>query len=480
MQRSKIVPIVAMVAITMTTASDAFGDATQRSGGGQSTVAPVAEAQRPAQPNIVLILTDDQRFDELRHLPAIQDKLVERGMNLRRAFVVNSLCCPSRATILTGTYSHTTGVYLNGDGGAGGFPDFRDGSTVATWLRGAGYRTGLFGKYLNHYESARYIPPGWTHWRGLVGPNSKYYDYDVSIGGRLVHHGSQPRDYATDVFAKMTANRIRAVPAGAPLFAYYAPPAPHGPYTAPPRYLTASAGSLPHYPSFNEADVSDKPRWIRTQSRMSSWGVQAAQTSWTLKHRTMLAVDDAVRKIVRALADTGRLHNTLLVFTSDNGLSLGEHRLHYKMNAFEESIRVPMIVRWDGRIGAGTASRHLATNMDLAPTFAAAAGVAAPASVEGRSLIPLLRHGRVVRRSFLIEHQHSGRPEDPPTYCAIRTARWKLVHNVGDRGELYNLKRDPWELQNLIERPRTKRIRRALMQRLRGLCDPRPPGMPDF
>ena len=125
-----------------------------------------------AQPNIVLILTDDQRFDKLAHLPAIDGQLVRRGMLLRRAFVVNSLCCPSRSTILTGAYSHTTGIYLNGDGGAGGFPDFRDASTVATWLRRGGYRTGLFGKYLNHYEHAAYIPPGWSHWRGLVGTNS--------------------------------------------------------------------------------------------------------------------------------------------------------------------------------------------------------------------------------------------------------------------------------------------------------------------
>jgi N-acetylglucosamine-6-sulfatase len=480
MQRSKIVPVIAIVAIVMTTSFDAVGGGSQPRGTGEPAAGSHPEQQTRAQPNIVLILTDDQRFDELRHLPAIGSKLVGRGMNLRRAFVVNSLCCPSRATILTGTYSHTTGIYLNGDGGAGGFPDFRDGSTIATWLRDAGYRTGLFGKYLNHYESARYIPPGWTHWRGLVGPNSAYYDYDVSIHGRRVHHGSRPRDYATDVFGSMTAHWIRTVPASAPLFAYYAPPAPHGPYTPPRRYLTTSVGSMPHYRSFNEADVSDKPGWIRTRPRLGSSGVQAAQTSWTLQHRTLLAVDDAVRRIVRALADTGRLHNTLLVFTSDNGLSLGEHRLHYKMNAFEESIRVPMVVRWDGRIPAGTVSRHLATNMDLAPTFVAAAGAAAPAGVEGRSLLPLLGNDRVVRRSFLIEHKHSWLPEDPPTYCAIRTTRWKLVHNVGDRGELYNLARDPWELRNLIGRRGARRIHRVLLRRLRRLCDPRPPGMPDF
>jgi arylsulfatase A-like enzyme len=480
MQRSKIVPIVAMAAIAMTTASDGAGDAGRRAGQSETSAAPAAEVQAATPPNIVLILTDDQRFDELAHLPAIHGKLMHQGMNLRRAFVVNSLCCPSRATILTGAYSHTTGIYLNGDGGAGGFAGFDDGSTIATWLRGAGYRTGLFGKYLNHYDRPRYIPPGWSHWRALLGANSAYYDYDVAIDGRRVHHGHRPRDYATDVFGSMTARWIRDVPAGKPLFAYYAPPAPHGPYTPPRRYQTTAVGAMPTHPSFNERDVSDKPRWIRSKPRLSSLAVEQVRYQWTLKHRTLLAVDDAVRNIVDALADTGRLHNTLLVFTSDNGLSMGEHRLRYKMNAFEESIRVPMIVRWDGHVSDGSASHRLATNMDLAPTFAAVAGVETPAGVEGRSLLPLLRRGRTVRRSFLVEHQNSARPEDPPTYCAIRTVRWKLVHNVGNGDELYNLARDPWERHNLMGRAHTRRIRRTLMTRLRVLCDPRPPGMPDF
>jgi arylsulfatase A-like enzyme len=226
--------------------------------------------------------------------------------------------------------------------------------------------------------------------------------------------------------------------------------------------------------------VSDKPGWIRRKPPLPSRAVQQTADDWVAQYRTLLAVDDAVGRIVHALADTGRLQNTLLVFTSDNGLSLGEHRLRSKMNAFEESVRVPMVVRWDGHIAAGTASRRLATNMDLAPTFAAAAGVATPSSVEGRSLLPLLLRGRTVRRSFLIEHQYSARPEDPPTYCAIRTVHWKLVHNVGNRTELYSLAHDPWELHNLIGRRGTKRIRRVLMRRLRRLCDPPPPGMPAF
>jgi len=160
MRMWKIVPVAITCVIAMTVSLEAARSGQPPNGGGDTAVqAEVVRAS--ARPNIVLILTDDQRFDELAHLPAIDGQLVRRGMLLRRAFVVNSLCCPSRSTILTGAYSHTTGIYLNGDGGAGGFPDFRDASTVATWLRRGGYRTGLFGKYLNHYEHAAYIPPGW-------------------------------------------------------------------------------------------------------------------------------------------------------------------------------------------------------------------------------------------------------------------------------------------------------------------------------
>jgi N-acetylglucosamine-6-sulfatase len=434
---------------------------------------------RPA-PNIVLILTDDQRFDELRYLPAIQHGLIDKGMTLHRAFVVNSLCCPSRSTILTGEYSHSTGIYLNGDGGSGGFPDFHDGSTIATWLHAAGYRTGLFGKYLNHYESPRYIPPGWTHWRALVGSNSEYYNYGVSLGGRLIHHGYRPLDYATDVFGNMTASWIRSAPTRRPLFAYYAPPAPHGPYTPPPRYASVGAPPMPIYPSYNERDPQDKPRWVRAKPLLTPSQVASTRAGWASKHRTLMAVDDAVSRIIDALRDTNRLHNTMIVFTSDNGLSMGEHRLRYKMNAFEESIRVPMIIRWDGHIPAGSDSRDLATNMDLAPTFAAAAGVRTSGPVEGVSLLPLLRRGREVRSSFLIEHQFSNRPEDPPTYCAIRTVRWKMVHNVDGGNELYNVRRDPWELHNVISRPAMLKVRSHLLRHLRRLCDPRPPGMPAF
>ena len=197
MHRRQFIPAMVVVA--------ALALALLPQGGGGPGQPPATAAGTPApaapRPNIILILTDDMRVDELRHMPTVRARLKARGITLTRSFVVNSLCCPSRAAILTGTYSHTNRVYLNGDKGVGGFPDFRDGATLPVWLRRAGYRTALIGKYLNNYSPGSYVPPGWTDWRALVGKNAAFYEHDVSIDGSVVHHGSEPDDYATDVLS---------------------------------------------------------------------------------------------------------------------------------------------------------------------------------------------------------------------------------------------------------------------------------------
>jgi N-acetylglucosamine-6-sulfatase len=338
----------------------------------------------------------------------------------------------------------------------------------------------LFGKYLNHYNVGSYVPPGWSTWRALVGANSMYYDYDLSLNGTMQHFASAPEDYATDVYARMAANFIRTTPTGKPLFLYFAPPAPHGPTTPPRRYANAlPTVRLPRYPDFNEADVSDKPTWVRRQDPLSSAAIDGMRARWLHAAQTLLAVDDAVATITKALAETGRLHDTLIVFTSDNGLSYGEHRLMGKLNPYEESIRVPMVVRWDGHVPAGSVSMHLAANVDLAPTFAAVAGATHP-SLEGVSLVPLLHHDRLVHRALLVEHQFGGYKQDPPTDCQIRTGRWTLITYASGAPELYDLRADPYELRNVVAAPSLATTRHRLMGRVRVLCDPRPPGMPRF
>jgi N-acetylglucosamine-6-sulfatase len=437
-------------------------------------------ARAGAHPNIVLILTDDQRCDQLSHMPFVQEHLIDRGRRLKRYFVANPLCCPSRTTTLTGLYSHSTGIYLNGDGPAGGFDDFRDRSTIATWLQDAGYRTGLFGKYLNHYDRGGYVPPGWNTWRGLVGVNSSYYDYDLSRNGTMQHFSSASDDYATDVYGRMASNFVRTTPADKPLFLYFAPPAPHGPTTPPPRYENALSNvRMPRYPDYQrerrvrQTHVAPKVEPAVVGTRRRDAGTMGAHRPDPNGGGRCRGQDHEGARSDR------RLHNTLIVFTSDNGLSYGEHRLMGKLTPYEDSVRVPMVVRWDGRVPPGTVSMRLAANVDLAATSATAAHAAHP-TLEGVSLLPLLRHDMLVHRALLVEHQHGRYRQDPPTYCQIRSESWTLIRYASGSTELYNVRADPYELRNAASSPALATKRHHLMARLRVLCSPRPPGMPRF
>jgi N-acetylglucosamine-6-sulfatase len=443
-------------------------------------------------PNIVLILTDDQTVDELGHMPTVASELIGKGVEFTNAFVSNPLCCPSRASILTGRYSHGTDVYRN-QPPHGGFDTFtpEDGSTIATWLHQADpeYWTGLVGKYLNGYEST-YEPPGWDVWDAQHvedSPKGGYYDYDMSIGGTLVHYGTGASDYSTDVLAGYATRFIRSAPSTRPLFLYFAPHAPHGPATPPKRYLKSLPG-LPRYrpPNFNEADMSDKPGWAQQLPLLTKDKIGKKVDHFRRKQfRSLLAVDDAVRNILGALSDTGRLNDTLLVFMSDNGLGNGSHRWLTKTVPWEESIRVPLIVRYDPITrDAATVDGHLLLNIDLAPTFAAAAGVDAPGA-EGASFLPLLESPDAPwRQDFLIEHLRGlgGQASRVPTYCGVRTTDFKYVEYETEvdgvlqvEEELYDLKADPFELTNLAAQVEWSDVKAALHQRMVTLCNPPPP-----
>jgi arylsulfatase A-like enzyme len=430
------------------------------------------------RPDIVLIVTDDQRWDSLDGMPQVQRHLVSKGVRFSNAFVVDPLCCPSRASILTGSYAHTTGVYAN-SGPHGGWRAFRRGSeasTIATWLQDAGYRTGLFGKYLNGYRALE-IPPGWDRVFAFISARPSYFGYTVNDDGVEVPYGFDPMDYAADVVADEAARFIQTTPRDEPIFLWVGESAPHQPAVPAPRHEGATVPDAPPPPpSFNEADVSDKPRHIRELGTLGPGAVAEARERGA---RSLLAVDDAVGRIVEALRESGRLETTMIVFTSDNGRSLGEHRWNYKLAPYEETIRVPLVVRFDALgSGAGVVG-ELALNVDLAPTFAEIAGIQPPEEVEGRSLVPLLLADRAGwRRDFLIEHLRMPRHGNPeiPTYCAIRSVRWKYVrYETGER-ELYDLRRDPYELENVASVPGRTRLLRRMERRLIEECDPPPPG----
>ena len=304
-----------------------------------------ARTDRSNPPNIVLILSDDQRADTLAAMPNVRELLAARGTTFENAFVSNSLCCPSRTTILTGSYSHLTGVYGN-RAPYGGFRSFRDSSTLATWLDDAGYETALVGKYLNDYETS-YVPPGRDDWVAFAG-DPGYYNYRLNVNGDLRRFGRRPEHYSTTTLAGYATRFVRK--AKRPFFLMFAPYAPHAPAVAPPTGPRRETVAAPlASPASRELDVSDKPDHIRALTPLSRRERRRTESFRGRQLRAIGGVDSAVGRIVHALEDTGQLDNTLVIFTSDNGVSWGEHRLgaERKLVPYEGAIHVPLVMRYD-------------------------------------------------------------------------------------------------------------------------------------
>jgi N-acetylglucosamine-6-sulfatase len=434
---------------------------------------PTDRNRSPKGPNILLILTDDQRYDTLHVMPEVRRLLVREGMRFDRAIVSDPLCCPSRSAILTGRYAHTTGVYANG-GPNGGWESFKpsESSTIATALQGAGYRTALIGKYLNGYgvSGEPYVPPGWDDWLAFSHGGPQYFDYTMYSGARgNITFGARPRDYSTDLISRRAVSFIRGVPEGRPFFLMVTPYAPHAGFIPAPRYEGNLADAPVRLgPAVNEADVSDKPLHIRKEHTEPAEVLRArTRQQW----ETLLAVDDLVAKVLGALRDTGRAENTLVIYMSDNGFSNREHRWVGKLVPYEESIRVPLIIRFPGTVPAGVRSSALVSNVDLAPTIADLAGVSLP--MDGVSLRPLLTDpASSVRNEVVLEHKRWG--NQVPTFCGVRTRRFVFAHYVTGEEELYDLERDPWELENVVSAMPAKA--NELRSLTRSLCEPVPPG----
>jgi N-acetylglucosamine-6-sulfatase len=428
-------------------------------------------ASAATQPSIVLILTDDQRWDTLAAMPTVGREIVARGVTFTNAFATNPRCCPSRASILTGRYSHGTGVYT-----VPGFAAFDDSSTVATWLQDRGYRTGLIGKYLVGYPG-EFIPPGWDDWSAF-SRGTNYYNYALWTNGAEELRGDRPVDYSTDVLANKATSFIRSTDVRTPLFLLYAPFAPHGrsgdrlQATPAPRHAGAFAEiEAWRPPAYNETDVSDKPSWIRNRGLFSTDLIARGDAFRESQLESLLAVDDAVGEIVAALEETGRLANTMIVFVSDNGHAWGEHRWFNKAVPYEESIRVPLVIRYDPLTSSGWKDGHIVANVDLAPTLAQLAGAQAPGA-EGMSVLPLLeRRGVAWRRDLLLENL--GPPI--PTYCGVRSNRYTYVQYRRGEEELYDLAVDRYQLQNRALDPLFRQAIVTFRSRLQTLCNPPPP-----
>ena len=404
--------------------------------------------------------------------------LVGGGTSFENAIVPLSLCCPSRATLLTGQYAQNHQVYTNG-GETGGYERFftlgLEESTVAVALQAAGYRTVLLGKYLNGYplaEDPLHVPPGWTEWYSPVSGNPySNFNYVMNENGTPVLYQDDEGDYLTDVISeKASAFIVGASNAGDPFFVYLAPYAPHWPATPAPRHENLFPGvHAPRTPSFNEEDVSDKPSFIADLPPLNLLQIAAIDDQHRIRLQSLQAVDEMIASLIVTLQVTGQLENTYFFFTSDNGYHLGQHRLQAgKYYGYEKDLRVPLLVRGPG-VTPGSSVSALASEVDLVPTFAELAGVSLLLASDGRSLAPLLASPTppddwrqiLFFEEYPLAGQEPEQPADgtlePPDADAVEaglrfdgltTASYKYVEYESGEREYYDLVADPDELEN--------------------------------
>jgi arylsulfatase A-like enzyme len=422
------------------------------------------------QPNIVFVLTDDLSWDLVRYLPQVR-RLQSEGLTFNDYVVTDSLCCPSRSSILTGRFPHDTGVYTNGgdDGGFGYFHSHgEEADTFATALRAKGYHTAMMGKYLNGYQpgdtqggTRPYVPPGWSEW-DVAGNGYPEFNYDLNENHTVVHHGSRPPDYLTDVLAGSGAAFInRSARTHTPFMLEIATFAPHAPYTPAPRDTNDFPGlTAPRGAAFDTLPT-EAPPWLAGRTPLTAAEKQTIDVAFRKRAQAVQAVDDLIASVRSALATAGVADDTYVVFSSDNGYHMGQYRLNPgKMTAFDTDIRVPLIVAGPG-VPAGKASGAAVANIDLAPTFAQIGGAPVPPTVDGHSLLPLLHGGSGAnwRTANLVEHHGPDTRADdpdlpapgsgnPPSYEALRTDRYTYVEYVDGSREYYDLIRDPLELHN--------------------------------
>ena len=419
----------------------------------------------------MFVLTDDLAWNLVRYMPHVL-QMQRQGVTFSNYFVTDSLCCPSRASILTGRFPHDTRVFDNSPP-EGGYSVFHERGeereTFAVALQRRGYRTALMGKYLNGYKPAAhegagtaYVPPGWSEW-DVAGNGYPEYGYRMNSDGRVRTYGYRASDYLTNVLAgKGIAFIDRSAAQRRPFLLELATFAPHAPYTPAPSDVKSFPGlHAPRTPAFNTVG-SNEPAWLSRFAPLGSAQIASIDRAFRRRAQAVQAVDRMIAEIEAELAAKGLARNTYIVFSSDNGLHMGEHRLQPgKLTAFDTDIRVPLIVTGPA-VPAGTAVKQLAENIDLCPSFEQLAGAPVPASVDGRSLLALM-HGRrpsAWRKEILVEHHgrvvDRGDPDlptqgagNPPSYEAIRSEHSLFVEYTTGEREYYDLRRDPFELNNI-------------------------------
>jgi N-acetylglucosamine-6-sulfatase len=460
----------ALVGVSLALALSAFG-------------APTGSTKARPSSNVILILLDDATVEDMQYMPAVQKLLVNEGTTFTFNYVPDPLCCPSRATILTGQYPHNHRV-LDNVAPLGGASVFNDTNTIATYLNDD-YRTGIFGKYFNDFDTLRYVPPGWDTWKVAVRGVYNYAHTTESINGKLHRFNT----YMTNLYGSQARSFVSsAIRSGHPFFAYVPFVAPHvgtphetaddppSPYVAA-KYRDSYAGpTLPDDPSVNEEDVSDKRLELQQLPLLTPEQIAVIRQQLAQRREALQSVDDQVRAMVNRVTRLGQADNTYFIFTSDNGYMQGQHRIGFgKKVAYEPSTRVPLVIRGPG-ITAGATYNKVTGLQDLTPTILSMTHQwhdQPLAQIDGISLLSLL-NGQKTDRVQVIESAHSASLTDnqiaagaEPTRRQARklasvswrwrgvvtSDRWKYVRYRTGEVEMYDLKADPYELENVYGKP---------------------------
>ena len=418
--------------------------------------------------NVAFILADDLDWNLFNQVPRLA-ALPDQGMTFMNQTVTDSLCCPSRVSIMRAQYIHNHKVISNIEKTGGGWPTFRDRKEeqdcLPVWLDNAGVTTALFGKYLNDFPSqpseATYIPPGWDQWGVPISRGDSYtgYNYTMNDNGTLVRYGNKPTDFLNDVITHKATDFIET--AESPFFLELSTYSPHKPAPVATRNaLKQGATVAPRNPAYNTYGV-DEPKWMKDKPPLNATQLANADKQWRKRARSAESVADSVDAIMAKLKETGHDKDTLVVITTDNGYHMAERRMFKgKRTPYASDTVVPMIVIGPG-VPAGVTVNEMSSTIDLGPTFTEILGTTAPNWVDGRSLVGFFSQGETPERwrnAVLSESLGISTPDDPdfqknapPQFFALRSEKWLYVEYVDGSRTLYDRENDPYEMVNLVK-----------------------------
>ena len=477
----------------------------------------------PTQRNVVFILTDDMTSSELAGMPNVQSLIGAQGTTFNRFYISFPLCCPSRATMMSGQYMHNHGVQGNfPPNGSWSRFEPHEHNDLATWLQSDGYYNVHIGKYMNGYANNAtdlYVPPGWDQWYGKVSEDALYYDYQIiektgpTATPHITFYGDQPSDYQTDVFANRAVSFVNGLtPGQQPFWLNLWFNSPHGPFDPAPRDLFTLAGApLSKLPAFNEKDMRDKPKWLQRQTRypLSKAQIKTIANERRRQQEQLISVDQAVGRLIASLQARGILNDTYIIFSSDNGFFRGEHRIASgKYLPYDPASRVPLLIRGPG-IPAGGVSDELVWNGDIPQTIDEIASGAQNPAADGRSLLPYAQDpSKRSTRPILLEGdtgpggtgaeaaqtasvrarearvgvankagvnnldqepdaiKSAANTDTAPAYRSIRTDRYEYTIYSNGQSELYDMKRDPAQLNSVVHNPRYRLVKKWLYSQL--------------